>query len=56
MTKNTNSKQRCDVQYTNYLFRSLNIEIWYLRFGIFNTFVSFSIKLAVFQASDWADT
>jgi hypothetical protein len=27
MTKNTNSKQRCDIQFTNYLFRSLNIEI-----------------------------
>ena len=27
MTKNTNSKQRCDVQYTNYLFRSLKFWI-----------------------------
>jgi hypothetical protein len=29
-------------------------EIWCLRFGIFNTLVSFSIKLAVFQASGGA--
>jgi len=31
-------------------------EIWCLRFGIFNTLVSFSIKLAAFQASGGADT
>jgi hypothetical protein len=44
------------------LFRSLNIEIcnlfefWCLRFGIFNTAVSFSIKLTAFQAGGWAET
>jgi hypothetical protein len=31
-------------------------EIWCLRFGIFNALVSFSIKLAVFQASGWPET
>ena len=30
-------------------------EIWCLRFGIFNTLVSFSIKVAIFQASGWAE-
>jgi hypothetical protein len=43
------------------LFRSLNIEIcdlfeiWCLRFGIFNTSVSFSIKLAASAASGYAE-
>jgi len=31
-------------------------EIWCLRFVIFNTLVSFSIKLADSAASGWADT
>ena len=30
-------------------------EIWCLRFGIFNTLVSFSIKVAIFQAGGWAE-
>jgi len=44
------------------LFRSLKIEIWdlfeiwYLKFVIFNTLLSFLIKLAAPRASGWADT
>jgi hypothetical protein len=44
------------------MFQSLNVEIWdlfeiqCLRLGIFNTLVSFLIKLATFHASSLADT
>jgi hypothetical protein len=37
------------------LFRSLNIEIWCLRFGIFNILVYFSIQLAALAAGGSAE-